>query len=216
MASWTLSSGRRCKRGRSNSRRSSTVDECAEIAAQAESAGVRLSGLASGLGWQYPLTSTNIDRASKASELVAGSLRVANRLGIDAILVVPGGVGASFIPGFDSAPYDIAFDNLIAALADLRLVADKTKVAIAIENVWNMFLLSPLEFRDMLDKIGSPFVGCYFDVGNVILTGFPECSGDSAFSAHASSEFISRISIGRSGHWMGFATYLKVTSISLR
>ena len=43
-----------------------------------------------------------------------------------------------------------------------------------IENVWNRFLLSPLEFRDFLDKVGSDYVGCYFDVGNVILTGYPE------------------------------------------
>jgi len=152
----------------------STADECAEIMAVANSVGVRLSGLASGLGWQYPVTSTNSAAAAKARGLVASSLHVAQMLGIDAILVVPGGVGASFIPSFDGAPYDVAYDNLVASLAELRAVAEERKTAIAIENVWNMFLLSPLEFRDMLDKIASDYVGLYFDVGNVIATGFPE------------------------------------------
>jgi hexulose-6-phosphate isomerase len=47
-------------------------------------------------------------------------------------------------------------------------------VAIGVENVWNKFLLSPLEMRDFLDKIASENVACYFDVGNVVLTGYPE------------------------------------------
>ena len=42
------------------------------------------------------------------------------------------------------------------------------------ENVWNKFLLSPLEFKDFIDKVDSPFVGIYLDVGNVVYTGYPE------------------------------------------
>ena len=45
---------------------------------------------------------------------------------------------------------------------------------IGIENVWNKFLLSPLEMRDFIDKIGSDYVGSYFDVGNVVYSGYPE------------------------------------------
>ncbi len=53
-------------------------------------------------------------------------------------------------------------------------MAERYRVTIGIENVWNKFLLSPLEMRDFVDKIGSRYVGCYFDVGNVLLTGYPE------------------------------------------
>jgi L-ribulose-5-phosphate 3-epimerase len=47
-------------------------------------------------------------------------------------------------------------------------------VALCIENVWNKFLLSPLEMRDFIDGFDSRMVGAYFDVGNVLLTGYPE------------------------------------------
>ena len=57
-----------------------------------------------------------------------------------------------------------------------RLVptAEDLGVSIAIENVWNKFLLSPLEMRDFIDHFDSENVGAYFDVGNVLLTGYPE------------------------------------------
>ncbi|RPJ45010.1 MAG: sugar phosphate isomerase/epimerase, partial [Chloroflexi bacterium] len=47
-------------------------------------------------------------------------------------------------------------------------------VTICIENVWNKFLLSPLEMKGFIDSFGSPCVGSYFDVGNVLLTGYPD------------------------------------------
>jgi hexulose-6-phosphate isomerase len=43
-----------------------------------------------------------------------------------------------------------------------------------VENVWNKFLLSPLEMRRFLDEIGSDYVGAYFDVGNIIYIGYPD------------------------------------------
>ena len=52
--------------------------------------------------------------------------------------------------------------------------AAENNIVIGIENVWNKFLLSPLEYRDFIDQVGSPNVGSYFDVGNVLLTGYPE------------------------------------------
>jgi hexulose-6-phosphate isomerase len=52
--------------------------------------------------------------------------------------------------------------------------AEKIGVTIAVENVWNKFLLSPLEMRGFIDSFKSKRVGAYFDVGNVLLTGYPE------------------------------------------
>ena len=60
------------------------------------------------------------------------------------------------------------------ALAKLAPQAAAAKVAIGIENVWNRFLLSPLETARFLDEIGSPWVGMYLDVGNVVYLGYPE------------------------------------------
>ena len=52
--------------------------------------------------------------------------------------------------------------------------AEKVKVSIGLENVWNKFLLSPLEMRNIIDEIGSDYVGAYFDVGNIMYVGYPQ------------------------------------------
>jgi hexulose-6-phosphate isomerase len=151
-----------------------TAQECRAILTAASDAGVTLSSLASGFGWSAPVTCQDSALRASGIELTKASLRVARDLGLDAILMVPGGVAASFIPGFVGAPYDVAYDNALAALIELKDVAEEMGVTIGVENVWNMLLLSPLELRDFLDKVGSPRVGSYFDVGNVVASGYPE------------------------------------------
>lgn len=56
----------------------------------------------------------------------------------------------------------------------IRETAGEYEIQVGIENVWNKFLLSPLEMRNFIDEIGSPFVGAYLDVGNVLYCGYPE------------------------------------------
>lgn len=152
----------------------STPGDCARIVEAADQAGIALAGLASGLGWRFPLTSTNPDTVRKGIAATTKSLQVARWLHVDALLLVPGGVAAPFIANFAGAPYDVAYENALAALRELAPVAAQNNVSLGVENVWNQFLLSPLEMRDFLDAVGSPFVKSYFDVGNVALFGFPE------------------------------------------
>ena len=150
----------------------SSEDDCKRLVEEASQTGIQIAGLASGLGWSQPLT--NKETQSKGIEAVRKSLQIAKWLGTDAILVVPGGVGAEFIDGFRGVPYDQAYENAFAAFQKLKSTAEELNVAIGVENVWNKFLLSPLEFRSFLDEIGSAQVGAYFDVGNVIYSGYPE------------------------------------------
>lgn len=150
----------------------SSQDDCQQLVEQAAQTGVKIAGLASGLGWSRPLT--NKETQLQAKEAVEKSLQIANWLGTDAVLVVPGGVGAEFIDGFRGVPYDQAYENALSAFQELKSTAEELGVAIGVENVWNKFLLSPLEFRSFLDEINSAQVGAYFDVGNVIYTGYPE------------------------------------------
>jgi hexulose-6-phosphate isomerase len=151
-----------------------TSAQCAEIVEAASSAGVMLSSLASGLGWNHPVTCEDNEVRKRGIELTTDSLRVARDLGLDAILMVPGGVGADFVPGFRRAAYDVAYNNALSALRELKPVAEEMGVTIGVENVWNKFLLSPLEMRNFLDEVESPNVGSYFDVGNVVANGYPE------------------------------------------
>jgi len=79
-----------------------------------------------------------------------------------------------FEPGSEIVDYDVAYDRCLEALKELAPVAEEYQVELCIENVWNKFLLSPLEMRDLIDKVNSPWVGSYFDVGNVLYCGYPE------------------------------------------
>lgn len=140
----------------------------------ADEAGIEISSLSTALYWSYSLTSENENTRKKARSIVKKQLDAASVLGVDTILVVPGAVGVDFIPDCEVVDYDVAYNRAFSAIKELASYAESRKVSIAIENVWNKFLLSPLEMRDFIDRIGSPYVGAYLDVGNIIYIGYPE------------------------------------------
>ncbi|TXK74441.1 sugar phosphate isomerase/epimerase [Paenibacillus sp. N3.4] len=152
----------------------SKESEIREYQKRASDAGIELTSLASGLYWTYSLTSSESHTRDKAKNIVKKQLEAAAILGVDTILVVPGAVGVDFIPDSEAVPYDKAYDLALEALSELAKEAQSVGVSIGIENVWNKFLLSPLELRDFIDKINSDYVGAYFDVGNVLYAGYPE------------------------------------------
>lgn len=152
----------------------STESEVRGYRQHADEIGIEISSLATGLFWSYSLTSSQPQTRQKAKDIVKKQLEHAAILGVDTILVVPGAVGVDFIPDSEVVPYDQAYDYALEAMQELSKVAEALKVSIGIENVWNKFLLSPLEMRDFIDKVNSPYVGAYFDVGNVIFSGYPE------------------------------------------
>ena len=151
----------------------STKEDILAIKAYGEELGLEFFSVASGLYWTYNYTSANEENVKKAKEITKKQLEVASWLGCDTILVVPGAVEVAFDPG-EVVEYDVAYERALAALKELAPYAEELKVAIGIENVWNRFLLSPVEMADFIDKVGSDWVGSYFDVGNVLYIGFPE------------------------------------------
>jgi len=151
-----------------------TPEKWAEIRAEADKLGLAIPSVATGLLWAYPLTSGDEEIREKGIKVVEKQIDMAAALGADTILVIPGAVGVCFIPDFKVVPYEVAYERAFSAIMRLKEKAEVKKIHIGLENVWNMFLLSPLEMRDFVDKINSPYVGVYFDVGNVVATGFPE------------------------------------------
>ncbi|HHV94303.1 MAG TPA: sugar phosphate isomerase/epimerase [Firmicutes bacterium] len=143
------------------------------IGEMARKAGIELKSLATGLFWKYPLSARDPKVQEKAKEIVVKALTAAQWLGADTILVVPGVVAAPFAAS-ERVPYQEVWDRSLGALRELAPEAEKRSVHIGIENVWNRFLLSPIEMREFIDAVGSDYVGAYFDVGNVLLYGFPE------------------------------------------
>lgn len=152
----------------------STEEELLALKKTADDLRLNIHSLATGLYWQYSLTSDDEKTREKAYNIVEKQIETAKILGADGILVIPGAVGVDFIPGAEVVQYDAVYDRALSALLKLKEKAEDACVKICIENVWNKFLLSPLEMRDFVDKIGSEYVGVYFDVGNVIYNGYPE------------------------------------------
>lgn len=143
------------------------------IAQLAADLGLELKSLATGLFWRYPLTANEHEIRGKAKSVVVKALDIASWLGADTILVVPGVVSASSA-NTERTAYGDAWDRALEALRELAPEAEERQISIGVENVWNKFLLSPVEMREFIDSVGSEYVGVYFDVGNVLLYGFPE------------------------------------------
>lgn len=95
------------------------------------------------------------------------ALRDARRYGASSILVVPGLVS-------ETITYRENWDRTVAGIRACLPLAGELGVTMAIENVWNNFLLSPLEAVRYLDEFQSPAVGFHFDIGNVMYLGWPE------------------------------------------
>ncbi|MCY3021287.1 MAG: sugar phosphate isomerase/epimerase [Planctomycetota bacterium] len=147
---------------------------CQDIAKMAKAIGVALSSVATGVYWGTSLTSSQAATRKQAVEYTRKMLHLARWLGTDAVLVVPGAVDVFFDPKSEHVRYDECYKRAHASIRACVNTAEKLKVAICLENVWNKFLLSPLEYRDFIDSFRSRFVKSYFDCGNARLNGFPE------------------------------------------
>ncbi|HLJ57619.1 MAG TPA: sugar phosphate isomerase/epimerase family protein [Chthonomonadaceae bacterium] len=137
------------------------------LVADAKDAGIELSSLSTGLGWKYPLGSMDPAIREKARAVVRKSLQVASWMDVDTILVVPGVVTPD-------AAYDQVYNHALEGVRSVAPDAERLGVTIGIENVWNKFLLSPLEFARFIDEAGSEAVGAYFDAGNILQYGYPD------------------------------------------
>ena len=145
----------------------SSATSLAEIRKHAEALGLSLSGGATGIGWQHPLTSNKRVRRDKGCELTTRAVEVAAELGLETLLIVPGMVNTE-------THYDDAFRNGVNSIQSILPRAEGLGVSLAVENVWNNFLLNPEELRQFVDQCGSARAGIYLDIGNVILYGYPE------------------------------------------
>ena len=152
----------------------STAADLRAVGALVEKCGVALSGLATGLYWGANACSEDPAVRQKAAAILEKQIECASALGIDAILVVPGAVGVDFIPGGEVVPYELAYERAKEFIRAAIPAAEKAGATICIENVWNKFLLSPLEMKAFIDSFGSERVGSYLDVGNTLATGYPE------------------------------------------
>ena len=117
--------------------------------------------------WKYPLSSHDPDVVAKSMEGLKTSFRNASLWGADTVLVVPAVVNPE-------TSYQQAWERSQTQIRKILPLAEEVKVIVAVEEVWNKFLLSPLEMARYVDEFQSPWVRSYFDVGNVVLYGYPQ------------------------------------------
>ena len=152
----------------------STETEIKEVKKVADDLGLALYSLSCGLCWDYRLSDDDPAMRQKAKDMIKKQLDTAKTLGADTVLVLPGVVNVEFSMPEKKVAYDVVYDRALEGLNELKGYAEALKVNIGLENVWNKFLLSPMEMRDFIDKIGSDFVGSYLDIGNTLYCSYPE------------------------------------------
>ncbi len=141
--------------------------ETDEIRKASEKTGLRIHSVMNRDHWQYPLSSSDPAVVQKSMDGMKTSLRNAQAWGADTVLLVPAVVNPE-------TSYGDAWKRSQEQIRKLIPIAEKAKTVIAVEEVWNKFLLSPLEFAHYVDEFKSPWVKAYFDVGNVVLYGYPQ------------------------------------------
>ncbi len=138
-----------------------------EVLAARDATGLEICSVCCNTHWAKPLSSPSEDVRKVGLEGLLHTLRDAHRYGASSVLFVPAVVDKTI-------SYAEAYTRSQAEIRKALPLAAELKVKIAIENVWNQFLLSPLEAARYVDEFQSPWVGWHFDVGNVINYGWPE------------------------------------------
>lgn len=137
-----------------------------EVLAARDKTGLLIPGTINSMHWKLPLSDPDSKKREECVKSIEKALWDTKEYGGSTVLVVPGVVSAT-------VSYTEAYERSQAEIKKLLPIAEKTGVKIAIENVWNQFLLSPLEAARYVDDFKHPMVGWYFDVGNVLRYSWP-------------------------------------------
>ncbi len=138
-----------------------------EMKAAADNVGLRIDSVMNMDHWDYPLSASDPAVVEKSLSGMRTSLHNAKLWGSDVVLLVPAVVNAQ-------TSYRDAWTRSQAQIRKLLPLASELKVVIGIEEVWNKFLLSPLEMQTYIKEFNSPWIKAWFDVGNVLLYGYPQ------------------------------------------
>ena len=138
-----------------------------EVVKAFEETGLKAASTCCNTHWNKPVSDPNPKVRAEGLEGLKQALRDAKRYGASSVLFVPAVVN-------QQVSYADAYQRSQQEIRKAIPLAEELGVKIAIENVWNHFLLSPLEAARYVDEFNSPWVGWHFDVGNVIIYGWPE------------------------------------------
>jgi hexulose-6-phosphate isomerase len=170
-----------------------------EVLAAMKSTGLIASSVCCSTHWENPLSHPDASVRRKGIDGMIVALEDAKAYGTDAVLLVPGTVN-------ETVSYDECWNRSVEGVRQLLPVAEKLNVKICIENVWNNFLLSPMEACKYVDQFNSDYVRFYFDCGNILVYGWPEqwirILGKRIGRIHI-KEFSKQVA-DKQGRWSGF------------
>ncbi|MDB6026005.1 MAG: Xylose isomerase domain protein barrel [Verrucomicrobiales bacterium] len=138
-----------------------------EIFAAAKATGLKVPSVCCDTHWAHNLASPDAEERKRGFDGLTLALQDAKKFGASSVLFVPCSVN-------ENVSYGDAYLRSQEELRKALPIAEECGVKIAIENVWNNFLLSPLEMARYIDEFKSPWIGSHFDVGNVLRYGWPE------------------------------------------
>ena len=138
-----------------------------EILQARDKSGLLLPGVVNSVHWKSPLSDPDPAVRTLCVESMKIALRDCKKYGGNTVLLVPAVVN-------DKVSYADAYSRSQEEIIKILPFAEETGIKIAIENVWNNFLLSPLEAARYIDEFKNPMIGWYFDIGNIVRYGWPE------------------------------------------
>ncbi len=138
-----------------------------EVLNARDKADLPIHGVVDSVHWRQTLSHPDPEVRAKGLEGLKTALRDAKTYGATSVLLVPAVVNKE-------VSYKQAYERSQAEIKKALPLAEELNIRILFENVWNNFLLSPLEMARYIDEFDSPLVGSYFDVGNVVRFGWPE------------------------------------------
>ncbi|NHV06164.1 MAG: sugar phosphate isomerase/epimerase, partial [Thaumarchaeota archaeon] len=142
-------------------------EEVKEFADNFALQGLEIPSVATGVFWKYNLGSNDESIRKKGIEYGKAGIRMANATGAKSILVVPAVASPEI-------PYEKVYENSVRSIKELGSYAKDFGVTVAIENVWNKFLYSPMEFKRFIQDVGLENVKVYLDVANLMAIAYPE------------------------------------------
>ncbi|QJX00888.1 sugar phosphate isomerase/epimerase family protein [Frigoriglobus tundricola] len=142
------------------------TDKLDDLARASKETGVAVHGVIDSVHWKDTLSSPDEAVRAKGLEALKGALQDAKTVGATTVLLVPGVVNKE-------VSYEQCWERSRAEVKKALPLAEKVKVPIAIEVVWNNFITTPYQLIEYVDSFKSEYVGAYFDCSNMIKYGVP-------------------------------------------
>ena len=135
-----------------------------EAKAAAKKTGIVIHGVIDSVHWRDTLSSSDVDVRAKGLAALNGAIEDAAFFGCDTVLLVPGVVK-------DDVTFEQCYERSQAEIKKALPLAEKHKVKICIETVWNNFITKPEQLISFVDDLKSPWAGAYFDCSNMLKYG---------------------------------------------